>query len=58
MTNQGYIYISGNAKNMPDNVRDAFIEDVISKTGGYSMDDAKSMLKKMENGGRFQVEAW
>ncbi|KAJ8715777.1 hypothetical protein PYW07_010259 [Mythimna separata] len=58
ITKGAYIYISGNAKNMPDNVRDAFIEDVLSKTGGHSVEEAKSMLKDMEDTGRLQVEAW
>ena len=58
ITNNAHIYISGNAKNMPDNVRDAFIEDVIGKVGGRSADEAKRMVKDMEESGRFQVEAW
>ncbi|XP_047036236.1 NADPH-dependent diflavin oxidoreductase 1 [Helicoverpa zea] len=52
------IYISGTAKNMPDNVRDAFIDAVFGKCGGHSVDEAKKLLKDMENNGRFQVEAW
>lgn len=43
---------------MPDNVKDAFIEDVISKEGGFSIEDAKSMMRKMDEVGRLQVEAW
>ncbi|XP_041985478.1 NADPH-dependent diflavin oxidoreductase 1 [Aricia agestis] len=54
----GYIFISGNAKNMPDNVRDAFIEDVISEAGGISLEDAKKMLEDMERNNRLQVETW
>ncbi|KAJ0170759.1 hypothetical protein K1T71_013531 [Dendrolimus kikuchii] len=55
---RGCIFISGNAKNMPDNVKDAFIEDVFSKVGGLSTDDAKSMIKMMDEIGRLQVETW
>ncbi|XP_026728885.1 NADPH-dependent diflavin oxidoreductase 1 [Trichoplusia ni] len=58
INNNAYIYISGNAKNMPDNVRDAFIEDVLCKTGGHALDDAKAFMKRLETEGRFQVEAW
>lgn len=43
---------------MPDNVRDAFIEDVLCKTGGHALDDAKAFMKRLETEGRFQVEAW
>ncbi|XP_053619862.1 NADPH-dependent diflavin oxidoreductase 1 isoform X2 [Plodia interpunctella] len=48
------IYISGNAKNMPDNVRDAFV-DVFAKAG---VSDARQMVKDLERDGRLQVEAW
>ncbi|CAH2234734.1 jg20961 [Pararge aegeria aegeria] len=53
-----YIYISGNAKNMPDNVREAFIEDVFSKEGKLDLDQAKAMLASIERDGRLQVETW
>ncbi|CAH0697016.1 unnamed protein product [Spodoptera exigua] len=58
ISNRAYIYISGNAKNMPDNVKEAFVEDVLSKTGGQTLEEARAMLKEMENSGRFQIEAW
>ncbi|XP_035441863.2 NADPH-dependent diflavin oxidoreductase 1 [Spodoptera frugiperda] len=58
VSNKAYIYISGNAKNMPDNVKEAFVEDVLSKTGGQTLEEARTMLKELETSGRFQVEAW
>lgn len=52
------IFISGNAKNMPDNVRDAFIEDVFMIEGDMKKEAATLLLKNMENEGRLQVETW
>ncbi|RVE41573.1 hypothetical protein evm_013777 [Chilo suppressalis] len=52
-----YIYISGNAKNMPDNVKEAFVE-IFNETGGLSVEQAKEMLRGLEKNGRLQVEAW
>lgn len=58
INNKGaYIFISGNAKNMPNNVRDAFI-DVFSTCGNIDMAEAKEMLKDIEKNGRLQVETW
>ncbi|XP_038219450.1 NADPH-dependent diflavin oxidoreductase 1 [Zerene cesonia] len=52
--NEGaYIYIAGNAKNMPNNVKDAFIDDVLSE-----LDDAKGFMQNMTTSGRFQTETW
>ncbi|CAH2059075.1 unnamed protein product, partial [Iphiclides podalirius] len=53
----GHVYISGSAKNMPDNVRGAF-EDVFVEVGGSSPDGAKEELRQMERTGRLQVETW
>ncbi|XP_048001480.1 NADPH-dependent diflavin oxidoreductase 1 [Leguminivora glycinivorella] len=47
MDQKAYIYISGSAKNMPDNVREALGEVV-----------GKGEVKALEEGGRLQVEAW
>ncbi|XP_075986865.1 NADPH-dependent diflavin oxidoreductase 1 [Anticarsia gemmatalis] len=57
INNQAHIYIAGNAKNMPDNVREA-LRDVIANYSGCSVDDAQYMIKTMEDLGRLQVEAW
>lgn len=43
---------------MPQNVRDAFTEDVFTKVGGLSPEDAEELLHKMERTGRLQVETW
>ncbi|CAK1540934.1 unnamed protein product [Leptosia nina] len=52
--NQGaYVFISGNSKNMPKNVRDTFVEDVLK-----SVDNADGFMQSMINTGRFQTETW
>ncbi|XP_026754063.1 NADPH-dependent diflavin oxidoreductase 1 [Galleria mellonella] len=55
-TEKASIFLSGNAKNMPDNVREAIVEVIAS--GGHSTEDAKEILKNMERDGRFQTETW
>lgn len=57
INNNAHVYISGNAKNMPDSVRDALIQ-ILVKCGGYDGEEAKVLLKKMEDVGRLQVETW
>ncbi|XP_028164712.1 NADPH-dependent diflavin oxidoreductase 1 [Ostrinia furnacalis] len=52
-----HVYISGNAKNMPDNVKDAFV-DIFKQNGNLPEDKAKEMLGDIEKNGRLQVEAW
>ncbi|KAG6455741.1 NADPH-dependent diflavin oxidoreductase 1 [Manduca sexta] len=54
----GYIFLSGSSKSMPDNVRDAFIEEVLCKHGGLSLDEAKQRMKELENKRRYQTETW
>ncbi|XP_072933839.1 NADPH-dependent diflavin oxidoreductase 1 [Epargyreus clarus] len=56
--NNAHIFISGNAKNMPDNVKDAFIEDVFCKTGGLSIEASKALLEDLEKSNRYQAETW
>ncbi|CAH0721294.1 unnamed protein product, partial [Brenthis ino] len=51
------IFISGTSKNMPDNVRDAFVQ-VANECGSLEMDKAKEMIKDMEKNNRLQVETW
>jgi len=53
----GYFYIAGNAKSMPDDVKEA-LWDVVSTHGDMTLDQAKLFVTKMERDRRFQVEAW
>ncbi|CAG5115516.1 unnamed protein product [Candidula unifasciata] len=50
-------FIAGNAKNMPDDVKEA-VCDVISKYGSMSAENAMMYIQNLEKGRRFQVEAW
>lgn len=43
---------------MPDNVREAFVEDVFNKVGQMPIDAAKELLKNLERNCRLQVETW
>ncbi|XP_045455389.1 NADPH-dependent diflavin oxidoreductase 1 [Melitaea cinxia] len=53
-----YIFLSGNAKNMPDNVKEAFVEHVFNKTGNIEIEKAKEMMRSMEKNYRLQDETW
>ncbi|XP_023935479.1 NADPH-dependent diflavin oxidoreductase 1 [Bicyclus anynana] len=52
------IFISGNSKNMPDNVRAAFVEHVFSGSGSMDSTQARDLLESMERSDRLQVETW
>lgn len=52
-----YFYIAGNAKSMPDDVKQA-LTDVISTHGNMSEIEAASFVQQLEKNRRFQVEAW
>lgn len=53
----GYIYLSGSAKQMPQDVWDALVH-IITTFGGQSDADAQAYLRKMERSNRYQVECW
>ncbi|XP_051907282.1 NADPH-dependent diflavin oxidoreductase 1 [Hippocampus zosterae] len=52
-----YFYIAGNAKDMPNGVRDA-LKAGFRQRGGLTHEDADTMLAAMEKSGRFQSETW
>ncbi|BFZ20446.1 hypothetical protein BsWGS_23485 [Bradybaena similaris] len=54
---RAYFYIAGNAKNMPDDVKEA-LHDVISKHGSMGVEEATLYIQNLERSRRFQVEAW
>lgn len=55
--NNGYFYIAGNAKSMPDDVKEALC-DVIIKHGHKTEEQALTYIQTLERTRRFQVEAW
>lgn len=58
LKNQGaYFYISGNANQMPDNVRDA-VKEIVQEEAEVSEEEANEYINMLERTKRFQVEAW
>ncbi|KAL4219174.1 NADPH-dependent diflavin oxidoreductase 1 [Mactra antiquata] len=51
------IFIAGNAKNMPDAVKEAF-KNIVIKYGLLSDEDATTYIQKMEKDKRYQTETW
>lgn len=55
---KGIICIAGNAKNMPNNVKESIVENVLMKKGKMSQENAKAFIENMESNGRLQMETW
>ncbi|KAJ1814333.1 NAPDH-dependent diflavin reductase [Coemansia sp. RSA 2598] len=51
------VYVSGNARQMPQDVRQAFVA-VVSERGGLDAEDADAYVRKMQRCGRYQEECW
>ncbi|CAH0555397.1 unnamed protein product [Brassicogethes aeneus] len=56
LTSGGYVFVAGNAKQMPQSVRQAFV-DVLVKHG-MSDDEATKFIETMEKTNRYQTECW
>nr|CAI5817859.1 unnamed protein product [Callosobruchus analis] len=54
---KAYVYVAGNSKNMPQSVREAFI-DVCVEVGGMTKEEAVRFMEKMDKTGRYQTECW
>lgn len=52
-----YIFVAGNSKFMPKEVKDAFVSVCINK-GGMTEHEAHNYLNKMEKMNRYQIECW
>lgn len=57
LNNNGNIYLAGNSKNMPNCVREEFINLVKDMTKS-TQKDAENFIKQLENENRYQVETW
>jgi sulfite reductase alpha subunit-like flavoprotein len=53
----GVIYVAGNAKRMPRDVREAIVDTIVEK-GGLSREDALKYIRQLENKARYQCETW
>lgn len=51
------VFVAGNAKNMPQGVRKAFV-DVCMESGNLTETEANGYIQNMENTGRYQTECW
>ncbi|XP_065830263.1 NADPH-dependent diflavin oxidoreductase 1-like [Oscarella lobularis] len=54
---QAYLYIAGNSKQMPTDVRNA-LKTVCAKWGNMSEEESDDYLKKLEQKKRFHMETW
>lgn len=52
-----YIFVAGNSKFMPKEVKDAFLSVCVNK-GGMTQSEANNFLEKMEKTNRYQTECW
>lgn len=52
-----YIFVAGNSKMMPQQVRDAFIDVCVNK-GEITKEEASMFLDRMEKTNRYQTECW
>ncbi|KAL0122246.1 hypothetical protein PUN28_007176 [Cardiocondyla obscurior] len=57
LENHGSIYLAGNSKNMPNNVRDEFVS-LAKEIGKMSKEDAETFIRHLEKNNRYQTETW
>ena len=58
VNHDAFVYIAGNAKQMPDQVKDALIEAIASVDEDNSKAEARSFLNDMLQQKRLQMETW
>lgn len=58
LRNGAYIFVSGSAEKMPQEVAAVFREAVLQECGSLSATEALKYLRQMEISGRYVVEAW
>lgn len=57
LQNDGNIYLAGNSKNMPNDVRDEFV-NLTKEIGKMTEEQALAFLKDLEKNNRYQIETW
>lgn len=57
LSRNGNIYLAGNSKNMPNCVREEFV-DLIKQMTKSTEEEAENFVKRLENEDRYQVETW
>lgn len=57
LQNGAIIYLAGNSKNMPNNVREEFI-DLVEQNGKLTHEEAVKFIEQLEKTNRYQTEIW
>lgn len=57
LRNGGSIYLAGNSKNMPNDVRNEFI-NLTQEIGEMQIEQAEAFIKDLEKNNRYQIETW
>jgi len=57
LQNNGSIYLAGNSKNMPDDVRNEFVNLAI-EIGKMTKEQAEAFIKHLEKNNQYQTETW
>lgn len=52
-----YIFVAGNSKNMPREVRQSFV-DVCIEVGKMTEEEGNKYVEEMEKRNRYQTETW
>lgn len=52
-----YVYVAGNSKMMPEQVKEALVQVCLQK-GDMSRENAERLLLQMEKTKRYQIECW
>ncbi|XP_014467335.1 PREDICTED: NADPH-dependent diflavin oxidoreductase 1 [Dinoponera quadriceps] len=57
LQNGGSIYLAGNSKNMPNDVRDEFV-NLVKEIGEMTKEEAEVFVEHLEKNNRYQCETW
>lgn len=57
LSRNAYIYLAGNAKNMPKAVREEFVNIAVTE-GDMELEKAESYIDYLEQSNRYQSEIW
>ncbi|XP_011702761.1 PREDICTED: NADPH-dependent diflavin oxidoreductase 1 [Wasmannia auropunctata] len=57
LENNGSIYLAGNSKNMPDNVREEFVS-LAKEIGKMTKEQAETFINHLEKNNQYQTETW
>lgn len=57
LQNHGSIYLAGNSKNMPNDVRDEFL-NLIKTYGKMTKEQAEIFITRLEKNNLYQTETW